>query len=134
MAMRSTLSASESARVLHACVGSTPGRNAARVGDASPTRMAEYRWRRFFRWTFYRGKHCVCLMCNCGAGAKRPPCSHRAALSGRRVPLVSYCVTAVTKFNPSGTPTPVTLSQPAPVVSPVSVLNVITYQRVDPPW
>jgi len=37
----------------------------------------------------------------------------------------------LTKAAPSGTPRPVTLSQPGPVLRPVSVPNVITNQRVE---
>ena len=59
----------------------------------------------------------------------------RPALSGNLcdslVSHVCYCATPFTKFKPLGVPTPVTLSHPGPVVSDVSVPNVITNQRVE---
>ena len=42
-----------------------------------------------------------------------------------------YGANAVTKFKPLGVPTPVTLSQPGPVVSELSVPKVMTNQRVE---
>src|SRR6266446_257076 len=42
-----------------------------------------------------------------------------------------YGAMALTKLTPFGVPTPVTLSQPGPVVSDVSVPKVITNQRVE---
>ena len=45
--------------------------------------------------------------------------------------LSGYGASALTKLAPLGVPTPVTLSQPTPVVSEVSVPKVITNQRVE---
>ena len=46
-------------------------------------------------------------------------------------PGTSNYASALTKLNPSGVPTPVTSSQPGPVVSEVSVPKLMTNQRVE---
>jgi hypothetical protein len=48
-----------------------------------------------------------------------------------RSTCAAYGAIAFTKLKPLGVPTPVTLSQPGPVVSDVSVPKVITNQRVE---
>jgi len=52
-------------------------------------------------------------------------------MSGPKRVYSNYCAIAFMKLAPLGVPTPVTLSQPGPVVSDVSVPNVITNQRVE---